>query len=97
MAINFIPSKDTDEECIMRLIKINVKAYKVRQAFQSLLHRYQLSWVGNINEKLRVCLHVHFLYYKCYNMNLDQGESYKDIYRDFYLDKKQKSNNKSHQ
>ena len=30
-------------------------------------------------------------------MNLDQGESYKDIYRDFYLDKKQKSNNKSHQ
>ena len=30
MAINFIPSKDTDEECIMRLIKINVKAYEVR-------------------------------------------------------------------
>ena len=30
MAINFIPSKDTDEECVMRLIKIKVKAYEVR-------------------------------------------------------------------
>ena len=30
MAINFIISKGTDEEHVMRLVKINVKAYEVR-------------------------------------------------------------------
>ena len=80
IAINFISSKDNDEERVMHLksdIIINGRADEVtKKLLQSLKNRY------HNNLKLMkggefVFDYVHLLYYKCHKINPNRGGSYK--------------------
>ena len=80
IAINFISSKDNDEERVVYLksdIIINSRADEViKKLLQSLKNRYQnnlkLMKDGEFDFD-----YVHLLYYKCHKINLNRGGSYK--------------------
>ena len=68
-------------------IMINGKADEVmKQLFDSLKNRYQNN-LQSVNGSEFVFDYVHLLYYKCHNINLNCGGSYKD-YPDWIKNKK---------
>ena len=86
IAINFISSKDVEEERVMhsrRSDNIKFTSYNdanevVDELFESLRTRYQ----GNLETSIRgsdfIFESVQLLYYKCHKINLKRGGSYID-------------------
>ena len=94
----FSSKNDNDEERVMYSKSDNIKnmismeADKViKKLFDSLKNRYQNN-LKSLRDSNFVLDYVQLLYYKCQKINLHRGGSYIDS-----SDKKQKSNNKSHQ
>ena len=84
IAINFISSKDNDEERVMHSksdnieIMINDEADEViKELFDSLKNRYQNN-LESMKGSEFVFDYVHLLYYKCHKINLNRGGSYID-------------------
>ena len=85
VAINFIYSKDTDEEHIMysKSDKIEIMIYfkadeVVKELFESLLKRYQIGLQTSMKSSDFIFEFIYLLYYKCHIINLDHGGSYID-------------------
>ena len=85
IAINFISSKDPDEERVMHSkndnieIMISEKADKViEEFFESLLNRYQNRLEISMRGSNFIFDCVHSLYYKCHKINFNHGGSYLD-------------------
>ena len=85
IAINFVSSKDNDEECVMHSksdnieIMIKDKADKViEELFQSLLSRYQIGLETSVRGSKFIFEYVHLLYYKCHKISFKIGGSYID-------------------
>ena len=85
ITINFIFSKDTDEEPVMHSnsdgieIMINDEADEViEELFQSLLSRYQIRLQTSEEGSKFVVDCVHLLYYKCHKINPNQVVLYID-------------------
>ena len=85
IAINFISSKDTDEERVMHSksdnieIMINDKADEViEELFHSLLSRYQIGLKASMKGSEFVFDYVHLSYYKWHKINPNRGGSYID-------------------
>ena len=85
IAINFISSKDTDEERVMHLESDNIeimiynKAKEViQELLESLFSRYQtgLEELMKGSDFIFDCINI--LPYKCHKTNLKRGESYID-------------------
>ena len=83
IAINFISSKDAEEECVMHSRSNNIKFTSYNDAdevepFESLRPRYQ----GNIETAMRgsdfIFDSVQLMYYKCHKVNFRGGGSYID-------------------
>ena len=81
-AINFISSKDNDEEYVMhsksdnKEIIINDEADEfVKDFFKSLKNRYQNN-LGSMKGSEFVFNYVHLLYYKCHKINPNCAGSY---------------------
>ena len=80
ISINFISSKDKDEDRVMHLksdkieIMINDKADEViEKLFESLLNRYQTALETSIRGSHFIFDCVHLLYYKCSKINFKRG------------------------
>ena len=93
-AINFISSKDNDEEHVMhsksdnKEIIINDEADEfVKDFFKALKNRYQNN-LGSMKGSEFVFNYVHLLYYKCYKTNPNCAGSYIDS-PDWIKNKKQ--------
>ena len=78
--INFISSKDNDEECVThskcnnKEIMINDKADEViKKVFKSLLNGYQTELKKSMKSSEFVFDYIHLLYYKCYKRNSNRG------------------------
>ena len=71
-------------------MKINDEEDEISKSFQN---RYQNNLEKLMKSSKFVFSYVHLLYYKCYKINLNCGY----IYRFYWLDKKQKNNNKYNQ
>ena len=71
-------------------MKINDEEDDISKSFQN---RYQNNLEKLMKSSKFVFNYVHLLYYKCYKINLNCGY----IYRFYWLDKKQKNNNKYNQ
>ena len=85
IAINFISSKDYDEEYIRHSksdnveLMINDKSEEViEELFQSPLSRYQIGLETSMRGSEFVFDYVHLLYYKSHKINIDRGGSYID-------------------
>ena len=94
----FSSKNDNDEERVMYSECDNIKNMismeadeVIKKLFDSLKNRYQNS-LKSLRDSNFVLDYVQLLYYKCQKINLHRGGSYIDS-----SDKKQKSNNKSHQ
>ena len=84
ITIDFISSKDDDEEHVMHSknenieIRISDDADEViKKGFDSLKNRYQNNF-ESVRGRAFVFDYVQLLYYKCYKINLIQGGSYID-------------------
>ena len=97
--INRRSSKDIDEERVMhsKSDKIEFIIYDnadevIEEAFEYVLNRYQIG----LETSLRGSCFIfgYLLYYKCHKINPNCGGI---VYRFPRFDKKQRSNNKSHQ
>ena len=82
IAINFISSKDNDEECIMHSkrdntkIMINHKADEViEKFFESPLNMYLIGLETSMRGSSFIFDCFHFLYYKCQKKNFKRGGS----------------------
>ena len=82
MAIKFMSSKDTGEECVMHSKSYNIeimifdKADKViEERFESLLSRYQTGLEKTMKGSTFVFDYVDLLYYKCHKRNPNCGGS----------------------
>ena len=94
----FSSKNDNDEERVMYSESDNIKNMismeadqVIKKLFDSLRNRYQNN-LKSLRDSNFVLDYVQLLYYKCQKINLHRGGSYIDS-----SDKKQKSNNKSHQ
>ena len=98
IAINFVFSKDDEEECVMHWTSDNIEFTSYNDAnevaeelFESLLLRYQ----GNLKTSMRASDFtfdsVQLMYYKCNKVNFRRDFSYIDFPDRI---KKKKSNNK---
>ena len=83
MTINFISSKDTDNECVMKLKSDNIEFMiydspdeVIEELFESLLSRYRIWLETSMRGSDFVFGCVYLLYFKCRKINL--GESYID-------------------
>ena len=101
IAINFISSKDTDEERVMHLksgnkeIMINDEADEIiEELLQLLLSRYQIELETSMKGGEFVFDCVHLLFYKCHKINPNPGRSY--IESPDWINNKRR-NNKFHQ
>ena len=81
VAINFISSKNNDEECVMHSksdkvkIMISDKSDEVlKELFESFLNRYQIGLETSIRSSDFIFNCVHLLYYKYHKINFKQGE-----------------------
>ena len=86
IAINFMYSKDNDEECVMhsksdnRKIMINDKADEVsRKLFKSLLSRHEIGLEVSLKCGGFVFDYVDLLHYKCRKINPNCAGSYRDF------------------
>ena len=78
--INFVSSKDTDEEHIMHwnsdnieIIIYNKADEVIKELFKSLLKRYQIGFETSMKSRNFIFDCVHLLYKKCYNVSLNRG------------------------
>ena len=85
VAINFVSSKDNDEEYVMHLkndnteIMINDKANEViEKLFESLLNQYKIGLETSMRGSDFFFDCIHLLYYKCHKVNFQWGGSYID-------------------
>ena len=85
IAINFVSSKDNNEECVMHSksddieIMIKDKADKIiEELFQSLLSRYEIGLETSVRGSNFIFEYVHLLYYKCHKISFKLGGSYID-------------------
>ena len=85
VAINFISSKDNDEEHVIHSksgnieILINDKSDEViEKLFESLLNRYQIGLETSMWGSDFIFDCAHLLYYKCHKINFKRGGSYID-------------------
>ena len=83
MTINFISSKDTDEDRVMHSKSDNIeimiydKADEfIKEHFESLLSRYQTGLENSMENSDFIFDCVNFLHYKCHKTNLNRGGSY---------------------
>ena len=86
IAINFISSKDVDEERVIHSKSYNVEymlydnAYEaVNELFESLLSRYQTGLETSMRGCDFISHSVQLLYYKWYEINFKRGGSYTDF------------------
>ena len=80
-AINSIPSKDNDEECLMHSKDDNIEILiidkldeVIEKIIQSLLNRYQVVLQTSIRGSDFIFDCVHLLHYKCHKMNFKRGD-----------------------
>ena len=85
IAINFISSKDNNEECVIHSKSDNTGFMihdfadeVIEERFQSLLYRYQIGLETSMRGSDFTFDCVHLLYYKCYKVNPNRGISYID-------------------
>ena len=85
IAINFIPSKDIEEECVMHLNSDNIKftSYNsihevVNELFKSLYSKYQEHLETSMKGSYFIFDSVQLIYYKCHKANFKCGGSYTD-------------------
>ena len=85
--MNFISSKDIDEERVMHSksdnieIMIQDKADEIiEKPFESLLKRYQIGLELSMKGSDFIFDCVHLLHYKCHKINLNCGGSYIDFF-----------------
>ena len=76
LAINFVSSKDNDEEYVMHLkndnieIMINDKANEaIEKLFESLLNQYKIGLETSMRGSDFFFDCIHLLYYKCHKVN----------------------------
>ena len=84
IAINFISSKDTDEERVVHLTSDNIKIKNyvkadevIRELFESFLSRNQIGLETSIRSSNFILDCVNLLHYKFYRTNLKFSGSYK--------------------
>ena len=84
-AINFISSKDTEEECVMHSGSDDIKFmlyYDVNKVVDelsdSLCSRYQNNLETSMEGSEFIFDSVHLIYYKCHRVNFRCGGSYID-------------------
>ena len=85
--MNFISSKDIDEERVMHSksdnieIMIQDKADEIiEKPFESLLKRYQIGLELSMKGSDFIFDCIHLLHYKCHEINLNCGGSYIDFF-----------------
>ena len=85
IAINFISSKDTEDERVMRLSSDNIKftSYSevnnvIEKLFKSLRSKYQKNLETSMKESDFIFNSVQLLCYKCHKVNSKRGGSYID-------------------
>ena len=85
MAINFFPSKDSNETCTMHAesdgieIMIGNETNKIiGELFDSLLERFQEKLEQSMRRNKVVFDSVDLIYYKCHKISLNRGGSYID-------------------
>ena len=85
--MNFISSKDIDEERVMHSksdnieIMIQDKADEIiEKPFESLLKKYQIGLELSMKGSDFIFDCVHLLHYKCHKINLNCGGSYIDFF-----------------
>ena len=73
IAINFISSKDNDEECVMHSKSDNIEIIIkdrpdgiIRELFKPIQNRYQNNLEESIKSSEFVIDHIYLLYYKCH-------------------------------
>ena len=83
IAINFIFSKDNDEESVMHSKSDNIKIMindrtdeVIEELLKSLRNRYQNNLEESMKGSQSVFDYLHLLYYKCHKINPNRGGSY---------------------
>ena len=86
IAINFLSSKDNDEERVMHSISVNIEIMisdkgdeDAKELFDSLKNRYQNNLAARKGSDF-VFSYVQLLCYKCHKINPNHGGSYTDSY-----------------
>ena len=85
IAINFISSKDAEEECVMHSRSDNINLTSCNDVnegfdkiFKSLRSRYQLNLDSSMRGSDFTFNSVQLIYYKCHKVNFKRGDSYID-------------------
>ena len=85
IAIDFLSSKDDDEERVMHSESDNIECMSydnanevVNELFESYLSRYQASLETSMKRSDFILDSVQLLYYKCHEINFKRGSSYID-------------------
>ena len=93
IAINFISSKDVEEECVMHSNSGNIKSTPysdkndvIEKLFKSLRSRYQENLETSMKESDFIFDSVQLTYYKCHKINFIRGGLY--IYSPDWIKKK---------
>ena len=77
IAINFISSKDNDEERVMHSNSDNIEIMNNdRAVFQSFLSRYQIGFETSMRDSNFIFDCVYLLCYKCHKINFKSVGSY---------------------
>ena len=99
IAINFISSKDTEEERVMHSTSVNIKFTPYNnenEVVNELFDLLRLKYQDNLNTSMRgsdfIFDSVQPMYYKCHKVNYKRGGSYIDSPNWI---KNKKNNNKS--
>ena len=86
IAINFVSSKDIDEEHVMHSKSHNIEIVirdeadeVIKEIFKSLLYRYQIGLETSIKGGDFILDCVNLLHYKCHLINLECGASHIDF------------------
>ena len=86
IAINFVSSKNIDEECVMHLKSDNIEVAVrdktddvFKETFEPLLSGYQIGLETSMRNSKFIFESVYFLRYKCHGINLKRVGSYIDL------------------
>ena len=84
--INFIFSKNTDEERVIHSKSDNMETISydkvdeiIEKPIESLIHRYQILFVESTKDSTFIFHCVNFLHYKCHKINLKRSGLYIDF------------------
>ena len=85
ITIDFISSKDIDEEQVMHSNSDNIEVTTydksnevIEETFELLLSRYQVILETTMKGSIFMFGSVNLLYYKCHKINFKRGSSYND-------------------